>query len=154
MNPSLPKDGLPRWLSGKESACQLRGHGFDPWWGKMPWSRKRFTPVFLPGKSHWQRDPAGYGPWGGKRVRQDVATKQQHGYLRGESGLQLTALAFPCGNHVYLHWDSANFTPCFLCLFTNHFNLLPVHTSCFCLWAFPSPFALPQFPALEETSFI
>ena len=39
--------------------------------------RKWFTPVFLPGKSHWQRDLAGYSPWGGKRVRQDVATKQQ-----------------------------------------------------------------------------
>ena len=34
---------LPRWLSGKESACQCRRHrrhGFDPWVGKIPWSRK------------------------------------------------------------------------------------------------------------------
>ena len=23
--------GLPRWLSGKESACQCRRHRFDPW---------------------------------------------------------------------------------------------------------------------------
>ena len=34
---------LPRWHSDKESACQCRRckrHGFDPWIGKIPWSRK------------------------------------------------------------------------------------------------------------------
>ena len=28
--------GLPRWLSGKESACQCKRHKFDPWSGKSP----------------------------------------------------------------------------------------------------------------------
>ena len=55
----VPSVGLPRWLSGKESARQCRrcrGHRFDPWLGKIPWSRKRqLTPVFLPGKSQGQR---------------------------------------------------------------------------------------------------
>ena len=32
--------GLLQWLSGKESACQCRRCGFDPWVGKIPWSRK------------------------------------------------------------------------------------------------------------------
>ena len=35
--------GLPRWLSGKESACQsrrCRRHRFDPWVAKIPWRRK------------------------------------------------------------------------------------------------------------------
>ena len=32
--------GLPRWLSGKAFTCQFRRHGFDPWVGKIPWSRK------------------------------------------------------------------------------------------------------------------
>ena len=42
--------GLPRWLSGKESACQHRRHGFDPWVRKIPWRRKcQSTPVFLLG---------------------------------------------------------------------------------------------------------
>ena len=27
---------FPWWLSGKESACQCRGHGFDPWSRKIP----------------------------------------------------------------------------------------------------------------------
>ena len=35
------------------------------------------TPVFLPRKSLGQRSLAGYGPWGGKRVRHGLVTKQQ-----------------------------------------------------------------------------
>ena len=36
-------------------------HGFDPWVGKIRWSRKwQPTPVFLPGKAHEQRSLAGY----------------------------------------------------------------------------------------------
>ena len=46
--------GLPRWHSGKESACQCRRCqrcGFDPWFGKTPWRRKwQPTPGFLLGK--------------------------------------------------------------------------------------------------------
>ena len=41
--------GLPWWLSGKESACQSRRHGFNPWVRKIPGRRKwQPTPVFLP----------------------------------------------------------------------------------------------------------
>ena len=61
---------LPRWRSGKESACQCRRrkrHGFDPCVGKSPWRRKRQpTPVFLPGKSHGQRSLVGYNLLGSK----------------------------------------------------------------------------------------
>ena len=40
--------GLPRWHSGKESACQCRRPWFDSWVGKIPWRRDRLpTPVFL-----------------------------------------------------------------------------------------------------------
>ena len=52
--------------SGIEPACQYRRYkrqGFDPWVRKIP--RKRAwqpTPVFLPGKSHGQRNLAGYSP--------------------------------------------------------------------------------------------
>ena len=49
---------LPKWLSGKESACQCkrcRRCGFDPWVRMIPWRKKwQLTPVFLPGKSHEQ----------------------------------------------------------------------------------------------------
>ena len=30
-------DGLPWWLSGKESACQCRRCRFNSWVGKIPW---------------------------------------------------------------------------------------------------------------------
>ena len=40
--------GLPWGLSSKESVCQCRNHGFDPWVGKIPWRRKwQPTPVFF-----------------------------------------------------------------------------------------------------------
>ena len=62
--------GLPRRLSGKESACQCRKWkrlGFNPWVRKIPWSRKWHpTPVFLPGESHGQRSLMGYSLWGRK----------------------------------------------------------------------------------------
>ena len=52
-----------RWLSGKESACPWRRHGFDPWVGKLPWRKEwQSTPVFLSGKSHGQRSLVGYSP--------------------------------------------------------------------------------------------
>ena len=81
----LALEKLPRWLSGKESACQCRRHkrcGFDPWVGKIPWRRKwQPTLVFWPGKSHEQRSLAGYSPWGCKRARHDSATKHQQRVL-------------------------------------------------------------------------
>ena len=56
-------NGLPWWLSGKESACQCRRCGFDPWVGKILWRRKwQPAPVFLPGKSRGQRSLAGWDP--------------------------------------------------------------------------------------------
>ena len=67
--------GLSRWLSAKESACQVGDPGSKPWVGKIPWRRKRQpTPVFLPGKSHGQRSLASYGPWD-CRVKLDLVTK-------------------------------------------------------------------------------
>ena len=55
--------GLPRWLSGKESACQFRRRRIDSWVGKMPWRRKwQPTAVFLPGEYRGQGSLAGCSP--------------------------------------------------------------------------------------------
>ena len=57
--------GLPRWLRGKESTCQCKRRGFDPWVRKIPWRRKwQPTPVFLPGTEDggacpWTEEPGG-----------------------------------------------------------------------------------------------
>ena len=36
--------GLPWWRSGWESACQRRGHGFEPWSGKIPHAAEHLSP--------------------------------------------------------------------------------------------------------------
>ena len=42
------------------------------------WRRKwQPTPVFLSGEPHGQKSLVGYSPWGHKRVRHDLVTKQQ-----------------------------------------------------------------------------
>ena len=64
---TLELQGLPRWLSGKESTCQCRRRGFGPWVRKIPCSRKwQPTPVFLSGKFHGQRCLADCSPRGCK----------------------------------------------------------------------------------------
>ena len=65
---SLP--GFLGGTGGKESTCLCRRckrRWFDPWVGKIPWRRKwQPTPIFLPGKSHGQRNVVGYCPLGSK----------------------------------------------------------------------------------------
>ena len=59
-----PKLGFPGGLSGKESACQCRRHGFDPWVKKIPWRRKwQPTAVYLSGKAHGQRSVGSQKSW-------------------------------------------------------------------------------------------
>ena len=36
--------GLPWWLSGKESTCQWRRHGFNSWSGKIPHAVEQISP--------------------------------------------------------------------------------------------------------------
>ena len=45
----------------------------------MPWRRERLpTPVFLPGKYHGEGTLESHSPWGCKRVRHDLVTKQNN----------------------------------------------------------------------------
>ena len=64
--------GLPKWLRGKESACQCRRCRklmFNLWVRKTPWRRKwQPIPIFLPGESHEQRSLVGYSPWGNSQI--------------------------------------------------------------------------------------
>ena len=55
--------GFPGGAVGKNLPANAGDLGFDPWVGKIPWSRKwQPTPVFLPGKFHGQRSLVGYSP--------------------------------------------------------------------------------------------
>ena len=55
------KVGHPRWLRGKEPACQCRRCGFDDWVGNpLEKGMATHSRVFLPGEFHSQRNLAGY----------------------------------------------------------------------------------------------
>ena len=68
----LSPAGLPRWVSGKEPACQCwrhNSHRFDPWVGKIRWRRAwQPSPVFLPVEFHGQSSLAGYSSRGHKKL--------------------------------------------------------------------------------------
>ena len=67
---------IPRWLCGKESACQGRRckrDWFDLWVRKIL-EKWQPTPVFLPGKFHGQRSLVGYSPWDLKELDTTEAT--------------------------------------------------------------------------------
>ena len=48
---------LSWWLSGKESACPCRGHGFDPWSGKIPHATEQLSPCTT------TTEPRNYNYW-------------------------------------------------------------------------------------------
>ena len=74
--------GLPRWYSGKESACQGGRPRFDPWIGKIPWRREwKLTPEFLPGESHGQGTLEGYSPRGHKELDAIATNTSLHALL-------------------------------------------------------------------------
>ena len=55
---------------------QCRSIWFSPWVEKIPWRRAwQPTPVFLPGKSPWTKEPGKLQFMGLERVRHDYATK-------------------------------------------------------------------------------
>ena len=45
------------------------------------------TPVLLPGESYGQRSLEGYSPWDRKRVRHNLATKQQQQLAKSALGV-------------------------------------------------------------------
>ena len=88
---------LPRCLSGKESTCQGRRGGFDPWIGRIPWRTKwQPTLVFLPGESLRQRNLAGYSPQGSQDWAQMYTRpfKWQSWYVNSSMGVGLVGTLF------------------------------------------------------------
>ena len=63
---------VPPLIGGDTVVKNLLAMQETPCVGEIPWRRKpQPTPVFLSGKFHGQRSPAGYSPLGHKRVGQD-----------------------------------------------------------------------------------
>ena len=65
---------LNQWLSGKSICLQCRSCRFYPCIGKIPWRRK-WQPIFLPGKSHRQRNLTGCKSVGLQRGGHSWATE-------------------------------------------------------------------------------
>ena len=70
---------LPRWLNGKEFACQCRRQRrcrFDSWVGKIPWRRKwQLAPIFFLENF---MEPVGLKSMRWQRVGLDWVTKHTH----------------------------------------------------------------------------
>ena len=68
----------PRWLSGNQPAKQETWVWSFPDQGEDPLEKEMAThSSTLAWEIPWQRSLAGYSPWGHKRVRYNLATKQQ-----------------------------------------------------------------------------
>ena len=75
--PLASRMGSPGGLVVKNLLANAEDVGSIPGSGRSPGGRKwQPTPVFLPEKSHEQRTLGGYSPWGRKRIRHNLATKQ------------------------------------------------------------------------------
>ena len=64
MNVDSALKGLPRWCSGKESACQCRGHrdaGSIPGSGRSPRIGNGYPLSILAWKTPWAEEPAVFG---------------------------------------------------------------------------------------------
>ena len=72
-------------LISKESTCQCRRHGFDPWVKKIPRRRAWQATLVLPGKSQGQRSLVGYSPTGPRRVGHNLASKRQQQITLGSN---------------------------------------------------------------------
>ena len=91
------------------------------WVLKIRWRRKwQPTPVFLPGEIHGEKEASG-SPWGCKRVRRDLATKQQPRY------------AIVYGYHIFFIYSSVSgYLGCLqgLAVVNNAAVNVGVHISC------------------------
>ena len=54
--------GFPWWCSGCGSACQCRGHGFDPWSGRIPHAAGQRSPCATAEPALWSPWAAAAGP--------------------------------------------------------------------------------------------
>ena len=69
--------GLPRWLSGKESACNAGDTSSIHGLGRLPGEGNGTHSSILSWEIPRTKEPGGLHPWGDKRFRHDLVTKQQ-----------------------------------------------------------------------------
>ena len=73
-----PYGGFPGSSAADNPPANAGDMGLIPGSGKTPWRSKwQPSPAFFHGEYRGQRSLAGPSPWGCKRVRHNLATKQQ-----------------------------------------------------------------------------
>ena len=88
--------GLPWWLSDKESACQCRRCGFDPWVGKILW-RRNGNPL----QYSCLENPMNRGAWWAivhGAAKESDAIEQlttERGYFMSGNGLYISCINNP-----------------------------------------------------------
>ena len=94
---------FPWWLSGKESACQCKRHGFNPWAGKIPWDRKwQPSPVYFLG------NPMDRGAWwaaihGATKSQIQLSHWKTSTYFMYQSENQKTLKSASTSTHTHTH---------------------------------------------------
>ena len=112
MTPTLSSPGIhPLGFPGvtvvknlPAKAGRHRRHAFHLWVksGRFPWRSKwQLTPVFLPGKSHGERSPAGYSPRGHKES-DTTEGLSSHAYIYKSVCVFIKTHAQGCLYQVYL----------------------------------------------------
>ena len=77
MHISMPWDGLPRLLSGKESACHAGGMGLIPGSGRSSEEGNSNPLQYSCWEILWTERPGGLQSMGCKRVGHNLASKQK-----------------------------------------------------------------------------
>ena len=74
----MTQSQIPRWLIGKESACQCRRCGFNPWVRKIPLEKKMATHSSILGLGNPVDRGACWATVHGVTKESDMTEQQQH----------------------------------------------------------------------------
>ena len=76
---TIPMSAWASQVVQRQGICQCKRRRFDPWLGKILWSRKwQPTLLFLPGKFHGQMNLVVSSPWDCKELDTTERTAHRH----------------------------------------------------------------------------
>ena len=84
--------GFPGDSVSKESTCQCRRHGFDPWIGKILLEEMATHFSVLTWRIPWTEEPGSYSPWGRKELDTTWWLNNSNQY---DEGFPLWNVTFP-----------------------------------------------------------